>query len=441
LLSGCEPERGHHSISRDLRQIKKDTLRIMIASGVLGMEERRNRTLGLEYALLSTFAEETGIPTTFEMVSSSASMVAALECGRCDIAAGLFSVPFIRSNGLAATCSYSSSPMHYVEHRSDPWYGAYPRHGGFPAEIIEYITHPGPVVWSEAHHGSQHEVDSLTNASADELLRAIALGHVTKAAIPEMLFTAYGGYYPHLKISRNPIGEVEFAFAVRDRSNRLKGALDSWLGNADNWPTIDALISAYKDGSGLNGSFSHPHHKGSDRISSFDPGFKAAGDSMGWDWRLLAALAFKESRFDTSALSHRGAIGVMQLMPSTAAELGVDSIMGVNGPIMTAARYLRTLDRMFRRSVPDAHERVSFALASYNVGPGHVMDAQRIASDVGLDSSKWHANVERAILMKTHPEYYRSERVKFGYCNGHHVFLFVREVLHYYEHYKHVGFQ
>ncbi|MBK6894549.1 MAG: transglycosylase SLT domain-containing protein [Flavobacteriales bacterium] len=72
---------------------------------------------------------------------------------------------------------------------------------------------------------------------------------------------------------------------------------------------------------------------GGDTISPYDSLFQVHADSLSWDWRLLAAVAFKESRFDTTALSYAGAGGLMQMMPTTALRMGVTAEGGLNGHV------------------------------------------------------------------------------------------------------------
>lgn len=437
----CGTSNPNKEVTRDLKQIKRDTLRIMIAPGKLGMDVRGKRSTGLEYSILSEFTSEYGHPFKFISVTSADSMAAYLRNGKGDIAAGLFSPDFVESERLAHSCSYNTSQLVSVSLKPDPWYGDYWGHRGFPALINEDRSVHDTLYVSHVHADATNSICTNSALAPDHLLQYVSNGYCDGALCPRILFDAYEGAYPHLNSDTEDHGQIELVFAMRKRSPHLKGALDSWLGNAVNWTVIDALVSAYSDSRRLKGSFSHPHHKGTDNISSYDEFFKIAADSTGLDWRLLAAVAFKESRFNPDAESHMGALGLMQLMPSTAIAIGVDSAMGEAGAIIAASAYLRSLERMFRKSVPDPNQRIAFALAAYNAGPGHVMDAQRIAEENGLDPSKWHHHVERAMLLLTRPEHYRSEIVENGFCMGNHVFLFVREVQHYWEHYRQLGIQ
>ena len=276
-----------------------------------------------------------------------------------------------------------------------------------------------------------------------ELLEAIALGHVKAGIFPATFAKGHSLQFPHLTFEEELDSHADLVFAMRENAIELKHSLDRHICDAINWSKHQAIISAYAEPSLLRmtGAFSHPHHKGAERISPFDEAFQSAGEENGFDWKFLSALAFKESRFDTAAASHMGALGIMQLVPSTAEAMGMDSLKGPEGEILAGARYLKTLSRMFARSVPDHKERLGFILASYNAGPAHILDAQRLAEQKGLDPSKWRGNVERALLLLSDPHYYLNEPVRHGYCKGHSVFLFVREVLHYHGHYRSVGFK
>src|SRR5690606_16719021 len=114
-------------------------------------------------------------------------------------------------------------------------------------------------------------------------------------------------------------------------------------------------------------------------ISDYDQILQKEAEKIEWDWRLLASLIYQESGFDHSVESWMGARGLMQLMPSTAAEFGLDSISSPEMNIRAGVKYLSWLDKQFEKKVPIKEERKKFVLAAYNVGLGHVYDAIRLA--------------------------------------------------------------
>jgi len=171
-------------------------------------------------------------------------------------------------------------------------------------------------------------------------------------------------------------------------------------------------------------------------ISPYDHLFKQYADSIKWDWQLLAAMAYKESKFDTSVVSWAGAKGLMQLMPRTARAMGVPEGMEQNAEesIKGAVRYLAELERSFRR-IPDPDERKNFILASYNAGIGHILDAMALADKYGHDKYRWKDNVEKYILLKNDSVYYTDSLCRNGRFKGKETYVFVRDIRKQYKKY------
>jgi hypothetical protein len=143
------------------------------------------------------------------------------------------------------------------------------------------------------------------------------------------------------------------------------------------------------------------------KISHYDNLFKKYAQEIGWDWRLLASLAYTESNFDTTAVSWVGAKGLMQLMPATARAMGVPPGKEQNPEesIKAAVKYIAATDRSLSM-VPDKQERIKFILASYNAGLGHIFDAIALADKYGKNKTVWTDNVENYILLKSNEEYF-----------------------------------
>ena len=154
-------------------------------------------------------------------------------------------------------------------------------------------------------------------------------------------------------------------------------------------------------------------------LSPYDRHFREAADSTGYDWTLIAAIAFTESRFDSTAVSQVGAQGVMQVMPETMRGFGVpDSLHCDNRTnIMTAALLLQSLEKQFR-PIKSPEERIKFQLASYNAGFGYIHDAMRLARKYGYDRYKWEANVDSFLIHLSLPEFYTDTLCRNGQFNG-----------------------
>jgi membrane-bound lytic murein transglycosylase F len=160
-------------------------------------------------------------------------------------------------------------------------------------------------------------------------------------------------------------------------------------------------------------------------ISPYDELVRRHAGRLGFDWRLVTAQMYQESRFDPTARSFAGASGLLQLMPRTAAELGYRDLEDPETSIEAALDYMTWLRKRFSREIPEP-DRTWFSLAAYNVGFGHVRDARRIASDRGWDSDRWFDHVERAMLLKERPEVHRKTR--YGYARGREPVAYVRNI-------------
>lgn len=179
------------------------------------------------------------------------------------------------------------------------------------------------------------------------------------------------------------------------------------------------------------------HRKGGG-LSPFDDLFRRHAAASGYDWRLLAAIGYHESRFDNDVVSWAGARGVMQLMPKTAKAMGIE-LSEIDNPernILAAARLLNRLDSSLEKAVPDRNERICFVLAAYNSGLGHILDAIALAKKYGLNPQVWLGNASEAVLMKSRPQYYNDPVVKNGYFRARETVDFVDKVMRTYSFFR-----
>jgi membrane-bound lytic murein transglycosylase MltF len=187
----------------------------------------------------------------------------------------------------------------------------------------------------------------------------------------------------------------EIAWAIRPNSPLLKDALNGFLGtNAARSLNARMIFRRYL----LNTQF--VKGAGADasrkRFTSLVALFRKYGATYNMDWMLMAAQGYQESRLDHNARSHVGAIGVMQVMPATGAGLGVGDIAELEPNIHAGVKYMRTMvDRYYAKEPMDELNKVLFAFAAYNAGPGRVRQLRRLAAERKLDPNVWFNNVER----------------------------------------------
>ena len=174
------------------------------------------------------------------------------------------------------------------------------------------------------------------------------------------------------------------------------------------------------------------------KICRYDDLIRRFSASINWDWRLLASLICQESRFEPNVTSGAGAYGLMQVMPDTGRNFGIDITSSPENNMKAGIHYINWLHSIFDARIPDKKERIYFILAAYNAGPGHVLDAMKLAEKNGMNPRKWEGNVAIWLLKKSEPLYYNDTVVKNGYFRGTESVNFVSQVLERFEHYKNI---
>lgn len=420
----------HPWVERDLAEIKADTLRVLVLHDPLTWEERPKATTGLEYELLERFAKRQGLAMVAIPMEHPDSMLLALQQGRGDVIAAQYTPRRKHRRWLAVTEPYHSVLPMVALLREDPVVST---------NIIReahdtlYIS-----TWSPFLGGAYGQVGKGPLAEVavtpEELLMEVVLGLHNSAVVSDAQASYEAQRFPTIEFSPIDGQEKPLVFAVRKNAHALRDELNDWLKDPEEADFRSALVESYLHRLPKPGALRKRNMPvRPDSISPYDEEFRLHGSGFGWRWQLLAAMAWKESRFDSSAVSSQGAMGIMQIMPRTATKLGLDSSVTVGAHIDAAKRYVSRLDTMWMRAVPDREQRLRFVLASYNCGPGHVIDAQRLAEHLGLDPERWEHHVERAILLLAKPRYYTRPEMKNGYCKGSQVFHYVRDITSLYD--------
>jgi membrane-bound lytic murein transglycosylase F len=380
---------------------------------------------------LKRFAKRQHLPIKAIPIGDPDSMLTMLQLGQGDLIAAQIAPNGWASRYVACTQPYRRVACAEAVARTvgiERGMGA-----GWPSADTLVVSRWSPFLdtLGRLSAGDSAWVARVVDGTPKQLLDSVAVGGGGILLVSDACASLEAKRLPVVEFKARVGRSVPLVFGIRTNSIRLLHALDTWLAQAREREARKALIAVYDNGLDTRGpirSFSNMA-MGTDTISPYDSLFQAHSDSLSWDWKLLAAVAFKESRFDTAAISYMGAGGLMQMMPATAALMGVTAQGGLDGHIKGASRYLVRLDGIWRKEVPSHAQRLKFVLAAYNAGPGHVKDAQRLAKQLGLDPYRWDNNVDRAIVLLNRPDYFTLPLAHSGYCRGQDTYWYVRDVV------------
>jgi membrane-bound lytic murein transglycosylase F len=453
-------------IKRDLAEIReRGTLTVLAPYNSTSYFIYKGEPLGYEYELLQAFARERNLTLKMVVVTDRKSLYSLLNSGEGDVAAGrLVPTPEDEAHVSFTHALYRTEPA-LVQQESSPETmskGAEQALKPGPADELpemdiqaRLITKPAQLAGQTVTLPQQSPykrtlIELADNISGDinvvemggdfqdeALAQKVARGEVQFTVMQDNLATLKEAEFKNLKV-RPIIGRSHsVTWAVRKNSNELINELNNWIDEKKNGALFDTLYKRYfiDRRKYLERMESEFLTSSTGKLCQYDDLFKQYSTELSWDWRLLAAQTFQESRFKPDARSWAGATGLLQLMPATARQYGVHNPLNPEDNIAGAVRFLKWLNEFWLDEIPDDAERLKFILASYNTGAGHVQDAQRLAKKYGGDPHAW-ADVSYWLLQKSTQQYSTDPVVKFGFCRGLEPVNYVTLILERFDHYK-----
>jgi membrane-bound lytic murein transglycosylase F len=272
--------------------------------------------------------------------------------------------------------------------------------------------------------------------SSDKLIQRLAEGEIAYTVAADNLAQLKRGEYTNLVV-KPVIGPPQpIVWGLRRNAPQLLAALNTWIESKRKSGLLGALYRKYflNRRAFVTRATSPFLTAETGTLSPYDAWFQEYAKIPGWDWRLVAAQAYQESRFNPGARSWAGAVGLMQIMPKTARQLRVNP-NDPRGSIEAACRYLWSLDDTWKKTISDERVRVKFILASYNVGLGHVQDAVRLAEKNGDNPASWD-DVAYWLIRKSNRAVYNDPVVKHGFARGTEPVAYVDQIFARWENYK-----
>jgi membrane-bound lytic murein transglycosylase F len=416
---------------------KRGVLRVLTRNSGTTYFIWRGELLGFEYDLARRFAERHGLRLEMVVPPSREDLLPWLLDGRGDIAAAALSASPERAEreGVAFSRNYLGALETVVARAGDTDLEE-------PADLAgrTLVVRRSSSYWHTLEKLQREGIELRLVAAPEELeteqiIDRVAEGEYDLTLADSHILDVALTWRDDIR-SAFALGErVAHGWALRPGDGQLMAAVNGFFDAEYRGLFYNVTLKKY---------FKNPRkvrkfvefRSDEEQISPYDDEARLYAGRYGFDWRLIVAQMHQESRFDPQARSFAGAQGLLQVLPRTAREMGFKSLSNSEAGVHAGVKYLAWLRDRFPPELPAA-ERNWLALASYNVGFGHVRDARRLAAERGWDRDRWFGNVEQAMLLKEQPEVFRHTR--FGYARGSEPVRYVRAILDRYQAYVRIA--
>ena len=439
LLAGCQIESEPKS---DLDQIReRGVLRVGTLNNQLSYYIGPDGPAGLDYEIARQFAKELGVRLEMKPAYRISNLYPALENGEIDIiAAGLTQSPErVQRFRPGPAYYYVSQQLIYEKGKWRPrnleqllakQNELIEENEGQPIVTIVGDSHFNQTLSKIQQEHPEFKFTIDPNADVNDLLKEVSESDIRFTVADSVEVSLSQRIYPDVATAFELTEDQPTSwFLRRSEDESLYAMVIEFFGHLKQSGELAQLEEKYI---GHVGSFDYVDTRAfiralDNKLPKWSPLFKQYSEEF--DWRLIAALAYQESHWNPMAKSPTGVRGMMMLTLPTAKSVGVTNRLDPEQSVKGGVEYLR---RMVAR-IPDSieqHEKIWFALASYNVGYGHVMDARRLTKKQGGNPDQWSDVKERLPLLRQ-AKYHRQTR--YGYARGDEAKNYVENIRRYYQ--------
>lgn len=447
------PDREEFIVDLDLDKIKeRGYITAIMDNSSTGLFVYKGKTMGYEYELLKLFCDEHDLQLRINITQNIGEGFDKLNTGEGDILAYNLTVTKERKKRIAFTHYHNLQRQVLIQRKPENW-----RQMKLHEIEAQLIRNPVDLIGKEVvvrPHSSYYDrmvnlsdeiggdiliVPGDTNVETETLIKQVAEGKIDYTVAEEDIALVNSTYYRNLDIKTPVSFPTQIAWGIRKNAPQLQQALNNWIERmrktTDYYVIYDKYFRSSK--SALRRSRSKYSSIRGEAISPYDSLIQKAANELEWDWLLLAAQIYRESKFDENAESWAGAIGLMQVMPRTGREYGVRNLYDPAQNIYAGRKHLEWLQNQWAKKIDNEEERMKFILASYNVGLGHLQDAVRLTEKYGGNTENWE-DVSGYLLKKSKSKYFNDPVVEYGYCRGSEPVEYVIEILDVYQNYKEI---
>jgi membrane-bound lytic murein transglycosylase F len=393
--------------------------------------EGRDGITGYDYELAKLFADELGVELRVRVVESNTKILSVLSRGYANIGLAGMSYQLGLKEHLRALPTGISAQSVVV----------YNRNAERPQSLADFDKNTLHLAadsnhehffqnFLEGHLMPKYQVHSGLDAAG--ILARVESGEFSYAVVSSNELDLNHVFFPKVK-SAFSLGEPEelaWLFPSDQDDSLIKAARQFLKTLKDNGTLAQLAERFYGHLDQLNyvGARTFMHHV-KNRLPKYESLFQDYATDFGMDWRLLASIGYQESHWRPNAVSPTGVRGLMMLTRTTASYIGINNRMDAEESIQGGAKYFRMVHKKIPARIPEP-DRTWFALASYNVGYGHLEDARRLTESAGRNPDRW-MDVKEFLPLLAQKEWYTKTR--FGYARGHEPVLYVQNIRRYYD--------
>ena len=433
-LVNAVPERTSHWYA-----IKKSgVLRFATYNGPTSYYLWKGVLRGFDYNMAKAFADKHKLQLQIVVVPNEEDLVDWVVDGRADIAGASTTITQERvDRGVVFSTPFIETSEKIISNRKLPKIETLADLQGRTITLRAYSS-----FIQTARTLREHGVDvkiqvAPPEMSYEEVLNKVAEGEFEATIEDGYIADIQAALRPELVIGLEVNEGLPQGWMIKQGHKGLLREVDRFLKKFSRSKEFDKLLAAYFEPD------KHLVQKISARVipgealSPYDKIVQTTALEYNFDWRLIVAQMWQESNFNPKAVSPVGAQGLMQVMPRTGKDMGYPPpLFDPEKNVKAGIKYMEWVRKRFKDPLP-VSEQLWFTLASYNAGLGHLLDAQRLAEELGLDPSKWFDNVEVAMLKLSEPRYF--EKARYGYVRGSEPVAYVRKISNLYQAYTNVA--
>jgi membrane-bound lytic murein transglycosylase F len=388
----------------------------------------RDRPAGFEYELASAFAKFLVVDLNV-VTPGWDEMFHTLQAGKGDfIAASLTRTPD-RTREMDFSEPYLIIEQFAIVHKNNPEIQSLEDLEGQTVHVRNNTSYHRRLL-ELRQSGVDVRVRLHKNVPTEELFRQVAENEIDVTVADTNVALLNRRYYPDAQMRFQISNQQSIGWAVRKGDRQLRRVINRFFKRVKEDGTFERIYYKYYSYVEIFDYFDLKkfHERIQTRLPRYERIIRRESRRYGFDWRLMAAVIYQESHFNPRAVSYTGVRGLMQLTLDTASDVGVANRLDPEESIVGGLKYLDMLRHRFDDVT--GFDRMLFALASYNVGYGHVRDAQAIAARKGRNPNKW-ADLKQTLPLLRYPKYYR--QTAYGYARGTEPVRYVKRILTYYD--------